>query len=90
VSTFHAFSDRRGVIEFDSCIASGCLPIAAHPDLTLLREIVEVLARHAYDGHTLLVPGIPEAKTSHQAVNALLAFGARVAEALARQAEVEP
>lgn len=38
------------------------------------RQIVEVLARHASDGKTLLVPGIPEADSDAHALQAAEAF----------------
>jgi len=90
MSTFHAYCDRRGVIKTGSRIANGCLPIADDPDRALLREMVEALARHAYDGRTLLVPGIPEAETEQEALTALLAFRGHMTQALSRRAEVAP
>lgn len=39
-----------------------------------LRRLLEVCARHAYDGKTLLVPGIPEAESDDEAFDAMVAF----------------
>lgn len=72
-----AWAWRTGVIEFGAAEPDGALPIARGPGKKL-RAVVEALARHAYDGKTLLVPGIPEAANSNAAVDALLAFQAQV------------
>jgi len=49
------------------------LPIA-HGPAKKLRERISAVARHAYDGETLLVPGIPEAPDQKHAMDALLRF----------------
>lgn len=36
-----------------------------------LQAVLSVVARHAYDGRTLLVPGLPEADDDDQAVAAV-------------------
>lgn len=41
---------------------------------TVARRVIEVSARHAYDGETLLVPGVPEAVDDDAAVTALIAW----------------
>lgn len=38
------------------------------------RKHVEVLCRLAYDGHTYLVPGVPEAESDDEAMNAVIKF----------------
>lgn len=68
-----ALVDRRGVIEFRARDHGGLLTLA-RGDLRVLKPAVEVIARHAYDGKTLLVPGVPEAKTDDEALDAVLAF----------------
>ena len=50
---------------------AGALPL---PDVP--RALIEARARRAYDGKTLLVPGVPEAETGEGALDALLAFAA--------------
>lgn len=48
-----------------------------------LKRVLLVEARHAYDGSTLLVPGVPEAQTDLQAMFAVKAFEQRLLKALA-------
>ena len=38
------------------------------------RSLISARSRHAYDGKTLLVPGIPEADSEEEAFQALLRF----------------
>lgn len=78
-----AYSDRCGTIEFGPFVPDGQLSIASSLDGKRLRETIEAICRHAYDGKTLLVPGIPEADDDDQALDALLAFGQRARERLA-------
>ena len=49
------------------------LPIASGP-AKILKPAISAVARHAYDGETLLVPGVPEAPDQAKAMDALLAF----------------
>lgn len=39
-----------------------------------LRRIVTAIARHAYDGEKLLVPGVPEARSDYEAFLAVREF----------------
>jgi hypothetical protein len=39
-----------------------------------LNRILSVCARHAYDGKTLLVPGLPEADDDKRAIEAVKSF----------------
>lgn len=57
----HAYCYRGGQIEFGANVPDGALPLGKSRNAKKLREVVEVNARRAYDGITLLVPGIPEA-----------------------------
>lgn len=43
-----------------------------------LEEVLSAHARHGYDGQALLVPGVPEATDSKQALEALEKFQARL------------
>lgn len=43
-----------------------------------LLEIVSTIGRHAYDGETLLVPGVPEAADDDAALAAAHAFAAEI------------
>lgn len=68
-----AYCYRSGQIEFGQKTPRGAIVIAEGP-AQLVRETVEVSARHAYDGVTLLVTGIPEAENGDEALEALLAY----------------
>lgn len=65
----HAYCYRSGEIGFGFTIPDGTLPLGMGRAKNL-REIVEVNSRIAYDGKTLLVPGIPEADTDDAALAA--------------------
>ena len=67
---------RSGLIEFRA--ADAPLPEGAIGLPHLSREDIEAEARHAYDGTSLLVPGVPEAETGDEAVDALLRFTHRL------------
>lgn len=67
-----AYCWRSGLIEFGDSVPKGALPIGSGDDA--FRANVEAKARHAYDGKRLLVPGVPEAATSADAVLALRLF----------------
>ena len=73
----YALCSRAGVITFAPQVPvdMSLLPIARGPSRKL-KERIEGVARHAYDGITLLVPGIPEAPNEAAALNALQAFRA--------------
>lgn len=79
-----AFAFRSGVIEFGRRCPSGALAVGSGP-ASLLREIVVAIARHAYDGKTLLVPGVPEAPTSSAALIAADDFRKRIETQLQRR-----
>lgn len=65
-----AYCWASGQIEFGSHIPEGALPIARGP-ARRVRGFIEAVSRHAYDGETLLVPGIPEAPDQSAALKAL-------------------
>lgn len=69
----HAYCFASGQIEFGEKIPSGALPIARGPKKPLM-EWLDGVSRHAYDGETLLVPGIPEAPDQSAALDALKRF----------------
>lgn len=69
----YAFCDRRGVIEFGPDVPRGMLDLARGEEAEL-RELFSAKARHAYDGKTLLVPGVPEARSDEAALEAVQAF----------------
>jgi len=57
---------------------AGTLPVGRAIDPQKLIEDIQVLSRHAYDGRTLLVPGLPEAETELQVASAVVAFQQRL------------
>lgn len=80
---FHCFAYATGRIGFGDETPDDALPIycivGAEPaEVKRLKESVVVLARHAYDNTTLLVPGIPEAADMNAAYDALIKFNCRV------------
>lgn len=82
----YAFTNGAGVIGFGHHMPAGVLHIADDPSHERLYEAVEMLAQRAADGETMLVPGIPEAETNDQAMEALIAFRRLVMRDLAKEA----
>jgi hypothetical protein len=73
-----AYCYASGQIGFASQCPDGALPLMRGPDAQV-RDVIGGHARHAYDGETLLVPGLPEAGNDQRAgLEALHAFGARL------------
>lgn len=68
-----AYCYRTGLIRFGNKVPDGAIQIAQGPS-KLLRNMIDAVSRHAYDGKSLLVPGIPEAETDEQAADALQRF----------------
>ena len=68
-----AFCWASGQIGFGRETPKGALPFAKGRP-RVLRPFVDAVARHAYDGKTLLVPGIPEAPNQTDAGEALERF----------------
>ncbi|ECX9226498.1 host nuclease inhibitor protein [Salmonella enterica] len=77
-STITAYCWASGLIEFGHTLPEGALPIVTGSEKRV-REVVEVLARHAYNGD-FLVPGIPEAASQNEAREALVRFSRVVCE----------
>lgn len=74
------YCDRRGVIGFWRELARGCVPIA-YGETRRLRGAAIAMARHGYDGKTLIVTGVPEAGTDNdEAVAAVKLFSAQMSE----------
>jgi hypothetical protein len=65
-----AFCFANGVINFGESVPDGALEIVRHKSGKALKAVVEVKARHAYDGR-LLVPGVPEAPNQKAGIEAL-------------------
>lgn len=68
-----AFCWASGLIQFGDQVPDGAIEIARGDD-QVVREIIEVTSRHAYDGKSLPVPGIPEAKNQAEGIDALERF----------------
>lgn len=68
-----AYCYASGQIEFGRTVPEGAIEIMRGP-ARKVRKLIEARARHAYDGKTLLVPGVPEAPNEDAALAALIAF----------------
>lgn len=68
-----AYCYRSGQIMFGRSVPKGAIKVAQGP-AKALRKMICATARHAYDGKTLLVPGVPEARTEKLAGDALERF----------------
>lgn len=77
-STITAYCWASGLIEFGHTLPEGALPIVTGNEKQV-RDVVTVLARHAYNGD-LLVPGIPEAENMDEYREALVRFSRVVCE----------
>jgi hypothetical protein len=69
----HAYCYASGQIGIADEVPNGALPIARGRERAV-RRLIEATARHAYDGTTLLVPGVPEAPNQNAALKALHAY----------------
>ena len=69
-----AFADSAGVIRIGKRCPKGALPIGLRRHSFTLHGALSAVARLAYDNKTLLVPGIPEAKTDDEDLNAVVTF----------------
>jgi len=66
-----AYCYASGVIEVGPSKPDGAI-VFARGATPALRRLIEATARHAYDGKTYLVPGVPEADNQRQGVDALI------------------
>ncbi len=73
-----AYCLRNGVIAFGTRVPKGALPFLSHTDARLLESFISVHARLAADNKTLLVPGLPEAQTLEERLDALSDFQKRI------------
>lgn len=76
---------RSGETEVVNTVPEGTIVLATGKRHRL-EEVLSAVARHAYDGETLLVPGLPEAADSNQALAAATAFQQMLNRRLARRA----
>ena len=72
------FCYRSGEVDVGTGIPpDGTIPfVRSRKGPAKLKEIIGTKARHAYDGKTLLVPGIPEATDDEAALAALQTWSA--------------
>ncbi len=68
-----AYSWRTGRVDFGPTVPEGALEIARDYE-SRLRKNVTPACRLAYDNETLLVPGVPEADSDDEALDAILKF----------------
>lgn len=68
-----AYCWRSGEIEITekTLVPVGTVPLL-EGEVTRLTEVVSATSRHAYDGKTLLVPGVPEDDSDDEAMSATL------------------
>ncbi len=79
-----AYCWRGGDIQISRRLPKGALKLgSAHG--TRLKKAISVCARHSYDGHTLLVPGIPEADSDTDAMEAVQRFREQLSRRLERK-----
>ncbi len=69
-NTLNAFCYRSGQLKFAKKVPEGVIIIAENITRTQ-RDKLAIRARMAYDNKTLLVPGIPEADSDDEALDAL-------------------
>jgi len=76
---------RSGVLEIvDHAPVKGALTLYGGEDRERLEQAVWAVARLAYDGKTLLCPGVPEAPDGQAALDAVAAFTKQLKRRLAR------
>lgn len=68
-----AYAWRNGRIEFGNKVPEGAICFASGK-AKKVRAVVTATARQAYDGVTLLVPGVPEAENDDAAMDALITY----------------
>lgn len=78
----HVICRRSGEVSISRYAKRGTLKVLTG-DGRRIRPILLVVARHAYDGRTLLVPGVPEATSDVQAMEAVVAFRKQIQKRLA-------
>lgn len=77
-----AYCFASGQIGFGPRCPAGALPVVRGPEKAVL-EFIEGVARHAYDGKTLLIPGIPEAQDQSEGLAKLNAARLSIDAAIA-------
>ena len=80
-----AYAWKSGKIEFGRKTPEGAMTITVGP-AKHIKHVISAIARHAYDGVTLLVPGIPEAANEDDALDAFIAFQDLIMPSLSKEA----
>lgn len=70
MSATKAYAFRNGEIGFGEVVPDGALPILGPKHYPISIDDIKTGARLAYDGKTLLVPGVPEAGSDLEAYEA--------------------
>lgn len=73
MTTTIAYCWASGLIGFGPEVPEGAIGIARGKD-QVVRDTIEVTARHAYDNEMLLVPGVPEAPSQRDGLEALARY----------------
>lgn len=71
MSEITAYCWRSGIIEFGPYVPEGAITLAVGEE-AVVRDAVDVIARHGYTPGVLLVSGVPEAEDSDAACLAVL------------------
>jgi hypothetical protein len=66
--------DSAGVIRIGERCPKGALPIGRRRHFFTVHGAVSAVARLAFDNETLLAPGVPDAKTNDEDLNAVVTF----------------
>ncbi len=68
-----AYCFACGVIKFGDTVPKGALAFVKGRE-DAVRDLICATSRHAYDGQTLLVPGVPEAVNQADGIEALIKY----------------
>lgn len=78
-----AFVFRSGLVQLGNEVPENALEVGDGPD-EMLKVVVEVLSRHAYNNEDLLCPGVPEAGSEAAAYNAVAEFRDQIKKRLVK------
>lgn len=82
----HVYCRGDGNLEFGPRCPGAAIPIGYGPE-DRLRKVVSTLARHSYDGQSLVIPGVPEAENDNDVLAAMWAFSDQVQDQLLKPAQ---
>ncbi len=81
MTTFHIYAYRSGRVGLAKAVPQGAISVVTGTKAEL-SAVLCPNARHAYDGESLLVPGVPEARSTKAAVKALETWRGRLQRSL--------